>query len=423
MAKVDRAALTFWRLVGEETEPSSTSCSQKSWPKRSMSAEFANAMVAAASSVVAATATSVGKSVSSGRMSLNRNLPEVEIEELISDQLVDGCVLMDKSCPACVTPLLKHVDSLPVDLNDENSLKKGKSRDTTKSALSLTPIDGVPFCVACQAHVVTSSDEIDKVEEKKQSLKDLVLTALALEDEPLFICSENPSRHALLEAMDDEEQGYEVIRPEQWRDDPSVRSRLSKKSASHTSKKSAISSKSLRSTQSQKRRMKRLAFEFADDGDVEIVRAGSVTPKESISQTSRKSNLSIKVEHASIKEEEAEEQREDENVKEKEEKAKSIGKEQEVDKVETKEDSVREEDGSAKKETAVEHDEDSQEKEIKITPDLVDKTPASRKSNTPASSISEIDVKRECSVDAEELTADFLTFADSEDEWLSYEEK
>ena len=408
-------------LFANRTTQEHTSCSsQKSLPNRSMSAELANAMANAATSVVAATAASIG---SSGRLSLNRNLPESEVEELISDQLVGGCVLMDKSCPACVTPLLKHVDTWTVELNDENSLKNGKSRDTTKSALSLTPIDGVPFCVACQAHVVTSSDEIDKVEEKKQSLKDFVLTALALDDEPLFICSENTSRHGLLQEMEGEEQGYEVIRPEQWRDDPSVRSRLSNKSASRTSKKSAVSSKSLRSTPSQKRRMKRLAFEFADDGDVEILRARSVTPKESISQTSRKSNLSIKVEQPSIKEEEVEEQREDDNVKEEEGTTKSIGKEEEGSKAEVKEGSVRNEEGSAKKESAVDHDADCHEKEITITPDLVDKTPASGKNNTPASSISEIDVKRECSVDAEELTADFLTFAESEDELLSYEEK
>ena len=359
--------------------------------------EFASAMANAASAVVSA-----GMSPS-GRLNMCRHLQENEIEELLSDRLVDGCVLMDRSCPACVTPLLKQVDELVPYPGDDASLKRGKSRDTTKSNQSLTPIEGVPFCVACQAHVVTSSDEIDKVEEQKQSLKDLVLTALALEDEPMFVCHGNPYGQAILQQIE-EEQGYEVIRPEQWREDPSVRSRLSKKSASG-SKKSSKSAGSLTSTLSQKNRMKRLAFEFADDGDVEIVRAQSsfaVTPKESLSQTSRKTNRSFKMEQISIKEE-VEEKREDENATENPRSEK-----QEV---------------AEKDENVHEHDDECHEKEITITPDLVDKTPGSGTRGSPASSIAEIDVKRECSVDAEELTADFLTFAESEDEWLSYEEK
>ena len=63
------------------------------------------------------------------------------------------------------------------------------------------------------------------------------------------------------------------------------------------------------------------------------------------------------------------------------------------------------------------------EKEIVVRSDLVDKTPGNKDGESPAGSIGEIDVKKECSVDAEELTADFLTIAESEDELLSYEEK
>ena len=329
------------------------------------------------------------------RTSLRRNrLQETEIEEMLSEHLVEGCVLMDKSCPACVTPLLKHTDDLGTDANDENSLKKVKSRETAKSTQTLTPIDGVPFCVACQAHVVTSSDEIDKVEEQKQSLKDLVLTALALDDEPLFFC--DGTNEPLLKDMieESEGQGYEVIQPEQWREDPSVRSRISKAS-------SRKSEKSARSTTSQSTRMKSLAFEFADEGEVEIVRARSsfsATPKASFSQTSRKTERSSKNKgiQPSIKED-IDERREEEDVKEEGTKQ-VIGRIHEVE-------------------------EHYVEKEIVVRSDLVDKTPGNKDGESPAGSIGEIDVKKECSVDAEELTADFLTIAESEDELLSYEEK
>ena len=356
-----------------------------------MSEDKAMARVAA----VATAAVAAGMSPTS-RKALCRHVQEEEIEIMLSDRLVEGCVLLDKSCPACVTPLLKQIDALEPDLSGDNSLKKGKSHESSKSNKSLTPIDGVPFCVACQAHVVTSMDEIDKVEEQKETLKDMVLTALALEDEPLFVCSETPADREMLTAMDDcyvEEQGYEVIRPEQWRSDPSVRSRISKASPSNRSKNSSTSmvSTTMVSTKSQKSQTKRLNFEVANGGEVEIVRARS-----SFSNTPKN--------HGSKTSESIAEPRENKNVE-------------------------KESESAAVKEAAVEQkvdslpEEDEHEKEITMTPGLVDKTPEGSTSNSAAGSIAEIDVKKESSVDHEDLTADLLSSNESEDEWLSYEEK
>eukprot|EP00977_Amphora_coffeiformis_P014335 scaffold3973_cov161-Amphora_coffeaeformis.AAC.4 len=379
--------------------------------KNSMSEAETMARVAAAATAAVAAGMTL-----TGRKEFRRHIQEEEVEIMLSDRLVEGCVLMEKSCPACVTPLLKQMDGLlePDQLGD-NSLKRGKSHETSKSNQTLTPINGVPFCVACQAHVVTSPDEIQKVEEQKQSLKDMVLTALALEDEPLFVCNGTPADREMLKEMDDdleEEQGYEVIKPEQWKVVASVSSSISKASSSERSKKTY---KSMLSTKSQKKRSNRLNFEVADDGEVEIVRARSSfsnTPNALDSKTSRKTDTSLN--QASIKESVGEEavqseQRQDENAEKKSESP------------DVKEEAV--EDGMVEQKDNSTPHEDEHEGEIVITPDLVDKTPEGSTNNSTASSIAEIDVKKECSVDHEDLTADIITINESDDEWLSYEEK
>lgn len=309
--------------------------------------------------------------------------------------------------------------------DDENSisLKRGKGRDTTKSGLekALTPIDGVPFCVSCQAHVVTSADEIEKVEDNKQSLKDLVLSALALEDEPLFFCDGTGTPKALLREMVDNEegQGYEVIQPDQWREDPSVRSHVSKYSSPKVT--STKSSKSVRSTVTQRNRTKRLAFTFADAGDVEILRTKSSVSMTPLADRSQKTvPVGNKVTSNSAQPAgPTEEQRQDENGDKAVEKDAKASNQEEASTVDDK----RHEEQTGKDEDDKQEESEQKQgpKDIVETPNLVDATPASREAV--AAGLAEIDVKKESSVDHEELTADFLTFVESEDEWLSYEEK
>ena len=362
------------------------------------------AQVAAAATAAAAAAVAAGMSPM-GRKSSCRHVEEEEVEIMLSDRLVEGCVLLDKSCPACVTPLLKQMDGFEADTSGDNSLKKGKSRESSKSNQTLTPIDGVPFCVACQAHVVTSTDEVDKVETQKHNLKDMVLTALALDDEPLFGCSRTRADRELLKEMDEdaEEQRYELIKPEEWGiDDVSIPSRISKVSSSQRSK---SASKSAFSKKSQKKRSSRLDLEVASDGEVEIVRARSSissTPKIRDSKSSLMTETMLK-QKTSIKEPSSD-----------------VGKTSDspYGREPADEDGAVEQNGN---ERCFQDDDD--EKEIIVTPGLVDKTPEASKNDSSASSIAEIDVKKLSSVDHEDLTADIITVNESEDEILSYEEK
>lgn len=207
--------------------------------------------------------------------------------------------------------------------------------------------------------------------------------------------------------------------------------------------------------------MKRLAFEFADDGDVEIVRSKSslsMTLQTSYSQTSQKNLSGIKKPSNDAQTEEpTEEQRQDESlvaaekdVSSVEEAASSIREDEKgisgnavegksvegsgteganrLDKVETSRADLEEAvDEGHQGEKPIEEEEQKEKtmsgeaEDFVVAPNFMDSAPNGGKSAT--SEIAEIAVQRECSVDAEELTADFLTFVESEDEWLSYEEK
>ena len=96
---------------------------------------------------------------------------EARIEQLLSEALMEGYVLLEKSCPhpKCATPLVKsnatETDGRAVDKVLEPMLVPSQSFEQP-----FKPIDGVPFCVSCQAHVVTQESEI-KILERCDSLK------------------------------------------------------------------------------------------------------------------------------------------------------------------------------------------------------------------------------------------------------------
>jgi hypothetical protein len=97
---------------------------------------------------------------------------EDQIENLLSEKLMQGYVLLEKSCPSCATPLVKK----GLDGNDDDASATNKAVDTPLLVPSMSfdqpfrPVAGVPFCVACQSHVVTEEAEIS-ILERCDSLK------------------------------------------------------------------------------------------------------------------------------------------------------------------------------------------------------------------------------------------------------------
>lgn len=94
---------------------------------------------------------------------------EAHIEQLLSEKLMEGFVLLEKSCPICSTPLVKNQTSD----EEEEPVEKDMEPVMIPSG-SFTqpfkPVEGVPFCVSCNSHVITQESEIS-ILEKSDSLK------------------------------------------------------------------------------------------------------------------------------------------------------------------------------------------------------------------------------------------------------------
>jgi hypothetical protein len=126
-----------------------------------------------------------------------------EVEELLSEKLLEGYAILDTACPDCVTPLVKRKSSalspkryvqtlsprksdspyisipyVPVQL--QPSSPNAGSFDAAQS--TFTPVPNVPICVSCQAHVVTCQAELS-ILESTNSMKDIGKIIIAMEEE------------------------------------------------------------------------------------------------------------------------------------------------------------------------------------------------------------------------------------------------
>jgi hypothetical protein len=96
---------------------------------------------------------------------------ETRIENLLSEKLMMGFVLLEKSCPVCATPLVKHhlpheeAHTIP-----ESDSVKPVLVPVGSFAQPFKHVQGVPFCVACCSHVITQESEITALE-RCESLK------------------------------------------------------------------------------------------------------------------------------------------------------------------------------------------------------------------------------------------------------------
>ncbi|GKY98004.1 hypothetical protein MPSEU_000758500 [Mayamaea pseudoterrestris] len=106
------------------------------------------------------------------------------VEQLLSEKLVQGYLLLEKACPSCATPLVKQQltntqtqqrQQQPHGIDQAMSLassmeSNGNSNHKTSKQIVI-PIAGVPFCVWCQAHVVTDQTEVRELESVSSRLK------------------------------------------------------------------------------------------------------------------------------------------------------------------------------------------------------------------------------------------------------------
>lgn len=99
---------------------------------------------------------------------------DAKIEQLLSEKLMDGYVLMEDICPnpKCAIPLVKNNKVVPRTLSrDENDPPLGNSIDHPVVVPSQSfeqpfkPVNGVPVCVGCNSHVITQEMELAILED------------------------------------------------------------------------------------------------------------------------------------------------------------------------------------------------------------------------------------------------------------------
>ena len=117
-------------------------------------------------------------------------LDSASVERLLADRAQRGYTILRLCCPTCMTPLVRGDNGIT-----DKELKKTKVivlkqadpstdihtlaakasfgleeeadifHETSQDETDVNPVPGVPFCVSCQAHVVTSSTEIESLAE------------------------------------------------------------------------------------------------------------------------------------------------------------------------------------------------------------------------------------------------------------------
>lgn len=116
---------------------------------------------------------------------------DAKIEQMLSEKLMAGYVLMEATCPKCAVPLVKNHQMVPKSLSmDENDGRKINVDDPVVLPAGsfeqpFKPVDGVPMCVACSSHVITSEMEIAILEQDESVLdKGSIYVALEAATEP-----------------------------------------------------------------------------------------------------------------------------------------------------------------------------------------------------------------------------------------------
>mmetsp|Transcript_334 Transcript_334/g.795 ORF Transcript_334/g.795 Transcript_334/m.795 type:complete len:1201 (-) Transcript_334:141-3743(-) len=100
-------------------------------------------------------------------------IEDAKVEQLLSEKLMNGYVLMEATCPNpnCALPLVKNNKAVPRNLSrDENDPVVGNIDNPvvvpSKSfEQPFKPVDGVPVCVGCNSHVITQELELAILEE------------------------------------------------------------------------------------------------------------------------------------------------------------------------------------------------------------------------------------------------------------------
>jgi hypothetical protein len=115
------------------------------------------------------------------------SINEARLEQLLSEKLMQGYVLLEASCPVCSTPLVKNHHMVPKSLSmksesfEGGTFKKNVLLPQESFDQPFRPVEGVPICVSCKSHVITQETEIS-ILEQCDSLRDKGSIYVALKE-------------------------------------------------------------------------------------------------------------------------------------------------------------------------------------------------------------------------------------------------
>lgn len=112
--------------------------------------------------------------------SLGSTAEDERIEQLLSERVLQGCVLLERPCPQCRTPLIQipsckgnSEEEHPDDEDDDNINSENDDQtpvlvpsftDTVSTEDSkFEPVPGIPYCVCCLAHVIRDRSQVSKL--------------------------------------------------------------------------------------------------------------------------------------------------------------------------------------------------------------------------------------------------------------------
>jgi hypothetical protein len=112
---------------------------------------------------------------------------EYQVEQIISDRLMRGYTLLAGACPVCSTPLIKNEREKARSTTDESVFNDPKNKfpivvSSESFEQPFIPVIGVPFCVICHSHVVTSAEDVDLLE-TSESFKEKGSILVAMQDD------------------------------------------------------------------------------------------------------------------------------------------------------------------------------------------------------------------------------------------------
>jgi len=104
-------------------------------------------------------------------MAVDEAIANALLEQRLSEKLMEGYVIMEDVCPKCpLVPLVKNNQKVPKtfeshDLMRKNIMDLAVVVESQSFEQPFKPVNGVPVCVSCNAHVITCEEEIVFLEE------------------------------------------------------------------------------------------------------------------------------------------------------------------------------------------------------------------------------------------------------------------